>query len=157
MDSLISNTDDIAGNTGHLVEVEDENRANNEEYELSEDGKTLKKKGGTQEEDIELPDISEGANSVAGTSPDTGSSGPAYKAKKDKDGNVHFYNQDDQEVVQGPDGTPIVIEEGEAAGGYNNHLRSFASGKQNGFIAVTGELGPELRVKSNGSIDLLGQ
>ena len=41
-----------------------------------------------------------------------------------------------------------------AASGRNNHLLSFASG---GEIAVTGELGPELRIKEDGSADLLGK
>ena len=42
------------------------------------------------------------------------------------------------------------------ASGQNNHTLGFASGKE-GQIAVTGELGPELRIKSDGSAELLGK
>lgn len=43
-----------------------------------------------------------------------------------------------------------------ASGQNNARLLSYASGKE-GHIAVTGELGPELRVKSDGSMDILGK
>lgn len=44
-----------------------------------------------------------------------------------------------------------------AASGQNNaRLLAYASGKE-GHIAITGELGPELRVKSDGSMDILGK
>ena len=46
---------------------------------------------------------------------------------------------------------------GAKASGQNNaRLLTYASGKE-GHIAVTGELGPELRVKSDGSMDILGK
>lgn len=44
----------------------------------------------------------------------------------------------------------------EASGQNNARLLGYAKGKE-GYIAVTGELGPELRVKSDGSMDLLGK
>ena len=43
-----------------------------------------------------------------------------------------------------------------ASGQNNARLLAYASGKE-GHIAVTGELGPELRVKSDGSMDILGK
>ena len=45
---------------------------------------------------------------------------------------------------------------GKASGQNNTRLLAYASGKE-GHIAVTGELGPELRVKSDGSMDILGK
>ena len=45
---------------------------------------------------------------------------------------------------------------GSKASGQNNYLLRFASGKP-GHIAVTGELGPELRIKDDGSADILGK
>lgn len=42
------------------------------------------------------------------------------------------------------------------ASGQNNHTLAFASGKE-GEIAVTGELGPELRIKEDGTAELLGK
>jgi len=44
----------------------------------------------------------------------------------------------------------------DAAGQNNARLLAYASGKE-GHIAVTGELGPELRIKSDGSMDILGK
>ncbi len=43
-----------------------------------------------------------------------------------------------------------------ASGQNNTRLLAYASGKE-GHIAITGELGPELRVKSDGSMDILGK
>lgn len=43
-----------------------------------------------------------------------------------------------------------------ASGQNNARLLAYASGKE-GHIAITGELGPELRVKSDGSMDVLGK
>ena len=45
----------------------------------------------------------------------------------------------------------------QASGRNNARLPGFASGKDQGAIAVTGELGPELRIKSDGSMDMLGE
>lgn len=45
---------------------------------------------------------------------------------------------------------------GKASGQNNARLLAYASGKE-GHIAITGELGPELRVKSDGSMDILGK
>lgn len=50
----------------------------------------------------------------------------------------------------------LKIEISLASGQNNARLLSYASGKE-GHIAVTGELGPELRVKSDGSMDILGK
>ena len=76
---------------------------------------------------------------------------------KDDDGTVKYYQWDSGQnsyVETDANGTVIV---GGVASGQNNNLLKFASGKEQGQIAVTGELGPELRVKSDGSMDVLGQ
>ena len=49
------------------------------------------------------------------------------------------------------------IAHNKATGQNNARILGFASGKKEGHIAVTGELGPELRIKSDGSADLLGK
>ena len=51
------------------------------------------------------------------------------------------------------DGDPVITQ---AVGHNNNLLPQFAAGTD-GTIAVTGELGPELHVKPNGDMDLLGK
>ena len=76
-----------------------------------------------------------------------GSDGLTYTI--DQEGNV-TNNSDDLEKLKG------AASAGKKASGQNNHTLSFASGSK-GEIAVTGELGPELRIKEDGSADLLGK
>lgn len=74
--------------------------------------------------------------------------GERYRVVEDDEGNVGFIDPDtgkDKDFVNAV-----------ASGQNNARLLAYASGKE-GHIAVTGELGPELRVKSDGSMDILGK
>ena len=73
---------------------------------------------------------------------------------KNDDGSVSYYDFDEESgeyKETDSSGTPIY-----AAGKNNNLIPHFATGI-GGTIAVTGELGPELHVKPNGDMDLLGR
>ena len=83
--------------------------------------------------------------------------GHQYDFIKDEDGGVTGY-KDESGQAYDLEGTPIA-EQGTytAASGQNNNLiPQFAAGSK-GYIAMTGELGPELHIKSDGTMDLLGK
>ena len=73
----------------------------------------------------------------------------------DSEGNVTgtTYNLDDKNSG-GSDSK--VTGDVKLSSGQNNHTLNFAAGKE-GHIAMTGELGPELRIKADGSADMLGK
>lgn len=67
------------------------------------------------------------------------------------------YDSGGKKVDSGSGGGKIEVSWKQVASGQNNaRLLAYASGKE-GHIAVTGELGPELRIKSDGSMDILGK
>ena len=60
-------------------------------------------------------------------------------------------------AVANGDGTVTFDGDSSASGQNNARILGFASGKDYSHIAVTGELGPELRIKEDGSAELLGK
>lgn len=76
-----------------------------------------------------------------------------YTYLKDEDGGVVGFTDDQTGISYDMEGTPIG---GQAIGQNNTHILQFASGKE-GHMAVTGELGPELTIREDGSIDMLGR
>lgn len=92
-----------------------------------------------------------------------GHKGGIFRGSDGLDYNFTYNRNGDPVVDRDENGTPIQADTENnkfanllASGQNNARLLAYASGKE-GHIAVTGELGPELRVKSDGSMDILGK
>ena len=92
-----------------------------------------------------------------------GHKGGIFRGSDGLDYNFTYNRNGDPVVDRDENGTPVQADTENnkfanllASGQNNAQLLAYASGKE-GHIAITGELGPELRVKSDGSMDILGK
>ena len=83
--------------------------------------------------------------------------GQNYDYVKDNDGGVIGFTDPSTGQSYDLSGNLIIGENAEYATGQNNtRILQFASGKE-GHMAITGELGPELTIREDGSVDMLGR
>ena len=165
--------------TGELVTYSEEEtsdaatRAKNNKKVDEETGQVLDENGEPINLPTEQPAQGTGNNGTGGQEYPTGGSTPKNDPNKfpwTRNGDGTWTNTDTGATYQqNEDGTYTVVDgppsdedianatpKNDASGQNNARLLGYAMGKE-GHIAVTGELGPELRVKEDGSMDLLGK
>ena len=172
--NILYKTDEIRDSNGEMVEYaskEDEQAALNKKS-----GKTAAEEGYIDPEtgELVLPSEQEtpSAPSGSGWNGNRGGSsgGSSWAINNDADAInllnsgfshedvINFIDKRDEEaaVNSQPHQDAYYSSNFKASGQNNNRILGFATGKE-GYIAVTGELGPELRIKEDGTADLLGK
>ena len=170
MDVIMSNTGIIADQNGELIDLTaDENGMKKLTAETDENGNTIftDEKGNkftmpSAEEvqaqydmgygggDTNTPTVIDLLQQLVDNT--GGGKGPAKESIRLNEGNTGKNTGTSNNGTYGKIDMSLV----KVASGQNNQTLAFASGNK-GQIAVTGELGPELRIKEDGTADLLGK
>ena len=167
---ILYNTDTVVDQNGELVDLTEmsaeEQEAIKGKKAVNEEGEVVDENGEVVTPPSEEPKpASDGASGWGGQG--GGGWGKWQVFGVDSDGNpivgrvnpstgdTQIKGQEQQGGDSGSGSSAASTGSGKASG-QNNHLLHFATGAE-GHIAVTGELGPELRIKEDGSADLLGK
>ena len=168
---ILYNTDTVVDQTGEIVDlsqVEDEQRRERLKAKGGIDGEEVLDENGEPVLPSQAPQVQQSSSGGS-----RGGTKPAGGITKDGDSLIGVDSSGNPITWDGTQWVPWKPEESSSsssntthkpgsgsqagrASGQNNALLTFATGT-GGHIAVTGELGPELRIKQDGSADLLGK